>query len=411
MKLWAGRFKKETNSLVDEYCASIEFDQALAEFDIQGSLAYVRMLGKCNLLKKESVDLITQGLHQILVSLKSGELTFSIQDEDVHMNIEKMLFNSIGDEAGKLHTGRSRNDQVALDLYLYLRCHLLKIIMQLCELNKVIVQLAEKHINVIMPGYTHLQRAEPIRFSHHMMAYFNMFYRDIQRLITNFDSVNVCPLGAGALAGGGVLVDREYVASLLNFDSIYENSLDAVSNRDFIAEFLFNASLIMMHFSKMSEEIILWCSQEFSFIELDDQYCTGSSMMPLKKSYCLCRIFLVAGIPVRAVRSRWRIENETFNTLKNQGYNFSHNYGYGYEQLCSVMTMLMLLVFLIDQVQQLCCKHYQKARNHVGTFKALFEKMRVLIEYAVWQNFKELLIFIGDPTSQAPLDGATWITV
>lgn len=284
MKLWAGRFKKETNSLVNEYCASIEFDQALAEFDIQGSLAHVKMLGKCNLLNKESVDLITQGLHQILKNLKNGKLAFNIDDEDIHMNIEKMLFNSIGEEAGKLHIGRSRNDQIALDLHLYLRYHLLKIITQLCELNEILVELAEKHIDVIMPGYTHLQRAEPIYFSHQMMAYYNMFYRDINRLVANFNSANVCPLGAGALAGSGVLVDRNYVAGLLKFDSIYENSLDAVSNRDFIAEFLFNASLIMMHFSKMSEEIILWCSQEFSFIELDDQYCTGSSMMPQKKN-------------------------------------------------------------------------------------------------------------------------------
>ena len=284
MKLWAGRFKKETNTLVDAYCASITFDHALAEFDIQGSLAHVRMLGKCNLLDKGSVDLITKGLHQLLASLKKGELTFSVADEDIHMNIEKMLFDLIGETAGKLHIGRSRNDQVALDLHLYLRYHVLNRIKQLCELNTTLVQLAEKHIDVIMPGYTHLQRAEPLRFSHHIMAYFNMFYRDMQRLMNNFNSVNISPLGAGALAGSGVLVDRDYVARLLNFDAIYENSLDAVSNRDFVAEFLFAASLIMMHFSKISEEIILWCSQECSFIELDDQYCTGSSMMPQKKN-------------------------------------------------------------------------------------------------------------------------------
>lgn len=284
MKLWGGRFNQDTNALVDEYNASIQFDQALAEFDIQGSLAHVAMLGKCNHIDEESVQSIIDGLRQIKAMLDKNEVTFSIADEDIHMNIERLLFNIIGDEAGKLHTGRSRNDQVALDLHLYMRYHLIQTITQLHYLNTVFVELAETYIDVIMPGYTHLQRAEPVRFAHHMMAYCFMFMRDIQRLQNLFASVNISPLGAGALAGSGVAVDREYVASLLNFDGIYENSLDAVSNRDFVAEFLFAASLLMMHFSKISEEIILWSSQEFSFITLDDQFCTGSSMMPQKKN-------------------------------------------------------------------------------------------------------------------------------
>ncbi len=284
MKLWGGRFSKATSALVDEYCASIQFDQALAEFDLQGSLAHVAMLGKCNLISQESVDKIQEGLKQIRNMLKKNELNFSVSDEDIHMNIERLLFNIIGEDAGKLHTGRSRNDQVALDLHLYLRFHLIQIIAKLYQLNTVFIKLAEAHIDVIMPGYTHLQRAEPIRFAHHIMAYSFMFLRDIQRLMNLFNSVNISPLGAGALAGSGVAVDRAYVASLLNFDGVYENSLDAVSNRDFIAEFLFDASLIMMHLSKISEEIILWSSQEFSFITLDDQFCTGSSMMPQKKN-------------------------------------------------------------------------------------------------------------------------------
>ena len=238
------------------------------------------MLGKCNILDPKSVDLITIGLKRI----KSEELTLSQADEDIHMTIERHLYQLIGDEAKKLHTGRSRNDQVALDMHLYLRHNILELIAQLVEINQVFITLAEDNIDVLIPGYTHLQRAEPIRFSHHMLAYFNMFYRDIQRLMDSFNRVNVCPLGAGALAGSGFAIDREYVAELLQFDSVYENSLDAVSDRDFVAEFLFNASLIMMHFSKLSEEIILWSSQEFSFIELDDQFCTGSSMMPQKKN-------------------------------------------------------------------------------------------------------------------------------
>jgi argininosuccinate lyase len=284
MKLWSGRFKKNTLQLADEYNASIGFDHILAEFDIQGSLAHVKMLGYCNILEKKSVDSITEGLHTLSEKLKNNEMEFSIADEDIHMNIERLLHQLIGDEAHKLHTGRSRNDQVALDLHLYLRHQILTFIQKLCEINQVFVKLAEDNIDVIMPGYTHLQRAEPVRFSHHVLAYFNMFYRDTERLISSFERVNICPLGAGALAGSGIAVDRQYVAKLLNFQSIYENSLDAVSDRDFIAEFLFNSSLIMMHFSKLSEEIILWSSQEFSFIQLDDQFCTGSSMMPQKKN-------------------------------------------------------------------------------------------------------------------------------
>lgn len=284
MKLWGGRFKEKTNTLVDEYTASIGFDQQLAEFDILGSLAHVKMLGKCDILEKNTVALITSGLNQILNNLQKGEFKWNISDEDIHMNIERALHQIIGEEAGKLHTGRSRNDQVALDLHLYLRHHILDIMKQLCEFNQLIVQLAKENIDVIMPGYTHLQRAEPIRFSHHMMAYFSMFYRDIQRLMDCFNRVNISPLGAGALAGSGFPIDCNYVAELLNLDGTYENSLDAVSDRDFIAEFLFDASLIMMHISKLSEEIVLWCSQEFSFIELGDQFCTGSSMMPQKKN-------------------------------------------------------------------------------------------------------------------------------
>ena len=284
MKLWGGRFTQETNQIVDDYNASIEFDHHLAVFDIQGSLAHIKMLGKCNIVTQKAVNNITNGLNQLLEQYQQNQLIFSTSDEDIHMNIERLLHQLIGDEAGQLHTGRSRNDQVALDMHLYLRHHILKLIHQLSELSQVLLILAKENIDTIMPGYTHLQRAEPIRFSHHMLAYFNMFYRDTQRLIDSFSRVNICPLGAGALAGSGIAVDRKYVAELLNFEQLYENSLDAVSDRDFVAEFLFDASLIMMHFSKLSEEIILWCSQEFSFIQLDDQFCTGSSMMPQKKN-------------------------------------------------------------------------------------------------------------------------------
>ena len=284
MKLWAGRFKENASQLLDEYNASLPFDYQLADFDVQGSLAHVRMLGKCNILSASEVETIGAGLRKVLGQLKMPNHHFDISDEDIHMHIEKMLFNEIGDLAGKLHTGRSRNDQVALDMHLYIRHHTHNIADILSELNQVLLRLAKDNIDVIMPGYTHMQRAEPVRFSHHILAYYNMFARDIERMKNCFNSANISPLGAGALAGSGFPVDRDYVASLLNMDSIYENSLDAVSNRDYIAEFLFAASLIMMHFSKLSEELILWCSQEFSFVELGDQFCTGSSMMPQKKN-------------------------------------------------------------------------------------------------------------------------------
>lgn len=280
MKLWGGRFKTSTHQLVEDYNASIEFDYQLAPFDIQGSLAHVKMLGHCHILQDQAVSNIISGLKK----LQQLELKFTIADEDVHMNIERSLYELIGEDAKKLHTGRSRNDQVALDMHLYVRFQILQLIQQLHELQTVLLDLAQEHVDVLMPGYTHLQRAEPVRFAQHMLAYFNMFYRDMQRLMQSFAAVNVCPLGAGALAGSGVAVDREFVAQLLNFDAVYENSLDAVSNRDFVAEFLFNASLIMMHFSKFSEEIILWSSQEFAFIQLSDEFCTGSSMMPQKKN-------------------------------------------------------------------------------------------------------------------------------
>lgn len=280
MKLWSGRFTANTHESVDDYNASIEFDHQLAEYDIQGSLAHVKMLEKCQILDQKSADAIVIGLKEIQLNA----LAINLSDEDIHTTIERMLYDMIGEDAKKLHTGRSRNDQVALDMHLYLRHQILALIHQLVEINQVFIKISEENIDVFIPGYTHLQRAEPIRFSQHMLAYFNMFFRDIHRLIDCFARVNVCPLGAGALAGSGFPIDREYVKEMLGFDSVYENSLDAVSDRDFVAEFLFSASMIMMHFSKLSEEIILWSSQEFSFIELDDQFCTGSSMMPQKKN-------------------------------------------------------------------------------------------------------------------------------
>ena len=283
-KLWGGRFTKQTNHLVEEYTASIHFDKALAEEDIQGSLAHVSMLGKCGIVPAEDVEIIKKGLNKVLDKIRAGEIQFSVSDEDIHMNIEKHLIEEIGAVGGKLHTGRSRNDQVATDMHLYLRKRVVELTGLLHGLQESLITQAKSNMDTIIPGYTHLQRAQPILFPHHLMAYVSMFERDIDRLKDSYKRINVLPLGAGALAGTTFPIDRHYVAEQLGFDGVYENSLDAVSDRDFIVEFLAGASLIMTHLSRLCEELVLWSSTEFSFIELDDAFCTGSSIMPQKKN-------------------------------------------------------------------------------------------------------------------------------
>jgi len=283
-KLWGGRFTKQTNRLVEQYTASIGFDKLLAEEDVQGSLAHVSMLGKCGILPEEDVEKIKEGLHTVLGQIRRGELEYSIENEDIHMNIEKQLIDEIGPVGGKLHTGRSRNDQVATDMHLYLRKRVVEFVGLLHDLQAALLEQARANQETILPGYTHLQRAQPILFAHHLMAYVSMFQRDIERLQDSYRRINVLPLGAGALAGTTFPIDRHYVAEQLHFDSVYENSLDAVSDRDFIIEFLADASILMMHLSRLSEELVLWSSTEFRFVELDDAFCTGSSIMPQKKN-------------------------------------------------------------------------------------------------------------------------------
>jgi argininosuccinate lyase len=284
MKLWGGRFEKETHQLVEEFTASIHFDKILWEVDILGSHAHVLGLANAGILNQDEVKIIRNGLNTIAHQIKNREVEFTIADEDIHMNIERLLFKEIGELAGKLHTGRSRNDQIALDLHLYLREQLLFLIENIGQLQTCLFELAENNLDTILPGYTHMQHAQPIRFAHHLLAYAAMLQRDLDRLISSWPRLNILPLGAGAIAGSGFNLDREYVAKILYFDGVYENSMDAVSNRDHIAEFIFNSSLIMMHLSRFCEEIILWSTHEFSFIELDDAFCTGSSMMPQKKN-------------------------------------------------------------------------------------------------------------------------------
>ena len=284
MKLWGGRFSKPTHKLVEEYNASIDFDQQLVEEDIEGSLAHVEMLQTCGILSQEDAELIRNGLLKILKRVRAGEIEFTIENEDIHMNIEKLLIDEIGPVGGKLHTARSRNDQSALDMHLYMKKQVQQIISLLCKLQQVLLQKADEHLDTIMPGYTHLQQAQPVRFAHHLLAYVSMFERDIERLIDSYKRIDLSPLGAGAIAGTTFPIDRRQVAERLGFADIYDNSMDAVSDRDYLVEFLANSSIIMMHLSRFAEELIIWSSEEYQFIELDDAFCTGSSMMPQKKN-------------------------------------------------------------------------------------------------------------------------------
>lgn len=284
MKLWGGRFTQNTSKIMEEFNASITFDKRMYKEDIEGSSAHCKMLAKQGIISETEKDLIIDGLQKILKEIETGEFTFSISDEDIHMSIEKRLIQLVGAVGGKLHTARSRNDQVAVDVRLYLRREVKEISQLLFNLQNTIVELAEKYKNVIFPGYTHLQRAQPILFGHHMMAYYEMFKRDMERLTECYKRINVMPLGAGALAGTTFPIDRHFVAKELDFPAVTENSLDSVSDRDFIIELNFVISMIMMHLSRFSEEIIIWSTTEFGFITLDDRYSTGSSIMPQKKN-------------------------------------------------------------------------------------------------------------------------------
>lgn len=283
-KLWGGRFSKTTDEMINEFQASISFDKRMYHEDIAGSIAHATMLAKCGIISEQDKVAIVDGLKGILADIEAGNFSFEVALEDIHMNIEKRLTDRIGEAGGRLHTARSRNDQVALDTHMYVRKEVANIAKILLDMEKALVETAEKYSDVIMPGYTHLQRAQPILFSHHLLAYFSMLNRDFSRLQGVYERADIMPLGAGALAGTTFPIDRHFVAEQLNFGAVYNNSLDAVSDRDYILEFLSFASILMMHLSRISEEIILWCSKEFSFVELDDAHCTGSSMMPQKKN-------------------------------------------------------------------------------------------------------------------------------
>lgn len=283
-KPWSGRFSKATNELVEEFTQSISFDQLLVGPDVAGSIAHAQMLGKCGIIPKAEADKISDGLGEVFDDIISGKVEFDPAAEDVHMNVERLLFAKIGDLAGKLHTARSRNDQIALDIRLYLKVEIPEVIRLIEQLQRKIVDQAETHAKSIMPGLTHTQHAQPVTLGHHLMAWFWMLNRDKERLLDCLARLDVCPLGSGALAGTTFPIDREFVAGELDFAEISPNSIDSVSDRDFISEFLADAAILMTHLSRFSEEIILWNTSEFAFIELDDSVTTGSSIMPQKKN-------------------------------------------------------------------------------------------------------------------------------
>jgi len=283
-KLWAGRFKDKTAKTTEEFTSSVSFDVRLWKYDIEGSIAHTRMLGKQKIIPQKDARLIIRGLNEIKKEIVSGKFRFLDSLEDVHMNIEDALIRKIGPVGGKVHTARSRNDQVSLDIRLFLLAEIRESIKLIRKFQKVIVALADKYIDTIMPGYTHLQRAQPVLLSHHLLAYFEMLERDRERLEDCMKRVDVMPLGSAALAGTTLPIDRKYVAGLLGFSRISENSMDAVSDRDFIIEFISASSIIMVHLSRLSEELVIWNSEEFGFIALPDAFSTGSSIMPQKKN-------------------------------------------------------------------------------------------------------------------------------
>lgn len=283
-KLWGGRFQKSTDKLVDDFNSSIRFDQRLYKQDILGSIAHVKMLGKQNIIPAADSQLIEKTLKEILIDIEEGKVEFDVAAEDIHMNIEQILISRIGDVGKRLHTGRSRNDQVALDMRMYVKDEIRIIQEMISNLQRILLNIAKGNLETILPGYTHLQKAQPITVAHHFMAYFEMLKRDKSRLEDTYKRTNVLPLGSGALAATTYPLDREFVSRELGFESVSLNSLDAVSDRDFCIELLNSLSILMMHLSRFSEEIILWCSHEFQFIELDDAFSTGSSIMPQKKN-------------------------------------------------------------------------------------------------------------------------------
>lgn len=289
-KPWGGRFSKNTDTMVEEFTSSVDFDKRLYKYDIKGSIAHCKMLERCKIINDDEAKKIINGLEVIRKEIEENRFNFKQEYEDIHMNIEKRLTDLIGSVGGKLHTARSRNDQVALDIRMYSKDEVSVIIKIINQLKMIIAAVAKDNIDIVMPGYTHLQKAQPILFSHHILAYYEMFNRDEGRFKDMLKRIDVMPLGAAAMAGTSFPVDRKFAADTLAFSKITANSVDSVSDRDFAIELCSTSSILMMHLSRLCEELIIWSSSEFNFVELDDAFCTGSSIMPQKKNPDVCEL-------------------------------------------------------------------------------------------------------------------------
>ena len=387
--MWGGRFKKEINKEMKEFTSSISFDNKLAVFDIIGSIAHAKMLGKCNIILPEESQKIVNALEVILKDVQKNGWSISEEAEDIHTWVENKLKEKIGDIAGKLHTARSRNDQVALDERLYLKEEVQNIEELLIDLQISLLLIAENNIDVIMPGYTHLQHAQPILFSHHLLAYFYKFNRDKGRMKDLFKRMDVLPLGSAALAGTSFPIDREYVAKQLDFSMVSENSLDAVSDRDFILEFLSASAILMMHLSRLSEEIILWSSKEFSFIELDDSFCTGSSIMPQKKNPDAAE--LIRGKTGRIYGNMINL----FTAMKALPLAYNHDMQEDKEPLFDTVGTIKKSLFLMSQMIK-TLKVYKK--KMFASLQGDFSTATELADYLVRKglSFREAHKIVGE---------------
>ena len=387
--LWGGRFKKEINKEMKEFTSSISFDQKLVVYDIIGSVAHAKMLGKCNIILPEESQKIVNALEVILKDVQKNGWSISEEAEDIHTWVENKLKEKIGDIAGKLHTARSRNDQVALDERLYLKEEVQNIEELLIDLQISLLLIAENNIDVIMPGYTHLQHAQPILFSHHLLAYFYKFNRDKGRMKDLFNRMDVLPLGSAALAGTSFPIDREYVAKQLDFSMVSENSLDAVSDRDFILEFLSASAILMMHLSRLSEEIILWSTKEFSFIELDDSFCTGSSIMPQKKNPDAAE--LIRGKTGRIYGNMINL----FTAMKALPLAYNHDMQEDKEPLFDTVGTIKKSLFLMSQMIK-TLKVYKK--KMFASLQGDFSTATELADYLVRKglSFREAHKIVGE---------------
>ncbi len=398
-KLWGGRFSQSTERLVEDFTESVSYDRRLYRQDIRGSIAHARMLGERGIIPQKDAQRIIEGLEKILEEIEEGRFEWKKELEDVHMNIEKALTDMIGPAGGRLHTARSRNDQVATDFRLFIKDEIKELDELLKGIQSAFIHQAEKYMGLIMPGFTHLQKAQPVLYSHHMLAYFEMFKRDRQRLSDCVRRVDVCPLGSAALAGTSYPIDRQMTARELGFSQVSPNSMDAVSDRDFALEFLFCLSVIMMHLSRLSEELIIWMSSEFSFVELPDAYCTGSSIMPQKKNPDVPE--LVRGKTGRVYGSLFAL----FTTLKGLPLTYNRDLQEDKEQLFDALDTVKSSLAVMTGVVE---KMIPRAQNITRDTETGFLTATDLADYLVKKGlpFRQAHEVVGKAVARCIEHGA-----